>query len=732
MTHLQFSIRIISLDFLDLFIQLHPQLLHNFISHLLPNYVNLLSISYRAMGSSAAAPTSTPSSATQNTKPNKNILSSSVQVRTRLLSSFLKFLKFALQSLNLRKQHRFFIYKPKLTKDDNNNNNNINISTEVDENMKIDSNDNSDRNQNNFVNNNTIEYTWKENEMTQNYEKESTLTPLLHPPMRTTVTLTSSLLSNASNVSSNNDQNNDQQTTSKKESAVRSLENIKDVQDLSIELIPQLIEHWLECTPGEYPNTPDNLTALQLILDLMVLLIGASSEPSHHPTANLSYQNQLISTILPLFTRYVIVYFPFVSRTLVTNTGNSVDFAQKLNESISVLMTSFLKAENLGDDWSISIYQFLVRSIEKKKLNASLYVVLFHYSTLPVHSASNSFQMKMNLLRNFTDFAKQIQPRDQFVKEYSITFIVEVMNREIDFTLDVAKKRVFKNAIVYKPSLSSPSSNNNNDILAGNINEILEEWMTLLAKFIWQIGNKQIDISKNILNLFQRFASCSLNDPKFRAIFSNFQMKLSPFFFAKFKGKNHFGPFSSLPISLQKKSIELFYYFENISPSILYAVAQCCSKIEIDSIIYLLEIISYELAILPEDLANFLFDVFNFVHENFANQELTYQSRIQIILSRIQNILFSSPQTLAYLFPLILDQLKSQSAELNDNDNQLLQSQLTFYSICLQVQRKVKSLSDIETIVYVELLKFISSNNLIDEPAETIQTNFISKFFPIK
>lgn len=734
MTHLIFSIRLTALDLLDILLQSHPHLLANYIGYLLPNYINLLSLPCRSMGSSAAAtaPSNTHGGAGSNNnhhqhKANtKNILSSSVQIRIRLLSSFLRFLKFAIHHYDLRKPFGFISSK-KHSSSSFSSSSSSSVHDKLSTNMK---------NDHEGINNNT-EIEWKMEETSIDSSSTSDLRDsqnnllvrsFLHCNREQPILTSSSLLiTNAPKVQQMSrsslspsddsmhvdDSSSSQPSSSSFDSQIhnfRKLETLNDVEQLAIELTPQLVEHWLECSPGDYPNSSENLIALQIILDLFILLIGSTSKPTSHST---SYTSFMHSHLLPLLQKHVIVYFPFVSRSIIPppsssaeqpeKSHNTIDPAQKINESISVVMTSFLTPHNfLRDEWSVSVLDFLERSIEKKRLTTNMYIVFYHFATMqPIitnesDDISSLRQRKNDLFNHFTDLVKQINSVESMAKENAASFIIDLLQSQLATSFTNLMRFNFKRSTTVRSSFHTsnehPNHDDNQTIITEDISmdnnddgsvefdqydamaevststEVIEEWFSVLSKYVWQLGDKNLEITKNVITCFLRFAVFSSVNESCAAIYDNFQYKLIPYFSVNFKGKLTFGPFSKLPLYLQQKTVELLYYFRTFSPALLLSVAQCCSMIDERSIVYILETISHRSgSIAPLNFGHFLTNALLHSMENKKHPIC-----INRIFSEIQNIILRVQDDSSSVMDVFLSSFQEKS---NENQKHILRQQ---------------------------------------------------------
>jgi len=153
--------------------------------------------------------------------------------------------------------------------------------------------------------------------------------------------------------------------------------------------------------------------------------------------------------------------------------------------------------------------------------------------------------------------------------------------------------------------------------------EVFKKWVTSLPKMLWDLGDKDPAGSTLILGAFANIAK----QKKYSKLFSSLQVGLVPFFFVTVSLKNSessriFGPFIKLPPSIQKKAIDLLFYFDSYPQKLVIALANCanCFEVEGSTIRHLLQILDFRQELFsknPEFYLNFLVSVlFGYNHDD--------------------------------------------------------------------------------------------------------------------
>eukprot|EP00127_Corallochytrium_limacisporum_P004783 Clim_evm9s175 gene=Clim_evmTU9s175 len=108
------------------------------------------------------------------------------------------------------------------------------------------------------------------------------------------------------------------------------------------------------------------------------------------------------------------------------------------------------------------------------------------------------------------------------------------------------------------------------------------QWANQLPRILWQLSDRNPQQTELILTLLTNMAK---RDGASTQIFQELQSQLVPFFYTTVHIQNEtegetlepaFGPFIKLPLRLQRASLEMLYWLDQVSPKMLMGLAYCC------------------------------------------------------------------------------------------------------------------------------------------------------------
>ncbi|PRP82725.1 hypothetical protein PROFUN_09987 [Planoprotostelium fungivorum] len=114
----------------------------------------------------------------------------------------------------------------------------------------------------------------------------------------------------------------------------------------------------------------------------------------------------------------------------------------------------------------------------------------------------------------------------------------------------------------------------------------MKKWIESIPKALWELRGDQPHISLLYLRVCAQLG-------RFSDQFHLLEKPMIPFFMAsitkKEEKKEIFGPFLSLPPSVQKKSLELLSHFQHFSSELLHAMIAVSPFLELDSVTFMME-----------------------------------------------------------------------------------------------------------------------------------------------
>jgi len=489
--------------------------------------------------------------------------------------------------------------------------------------------------------------------------------------------------------------------------------DLEDVILIAKNISRMLIQHWMECLPGEYPSTPANSVSMSIILDLLIMIFDHLQ--SLNPPADLFY-SEFFETH-QLFQRHIFLFFPYAEKNTSSTTTSSTapvplalhsetyesmveagDFISGwlINYSVCELMSFFSPfasesasptptntntSSSIADSspwrdssvpassqsttsWLTRVVHYYEETFQSNKPLTQMLLkpfrrLLFELEDRRARANETELKtidgMKAGLLLSFSELFQKTHPQSSLKRE-CVAFMSDVMETLL-------------------------MSNTGDEAQTQNLlEEVAPKWMETLPKLLWQLGDRQVETSRLILSLMQRF--CRFGSRAMGPVISTLSLSLVPFLFMQAparppasKGKEMYGPFVRLPSDLQSLSLDLMYYLDSFSDSLLKGLIACSrpsiklpgvaqpTSIPTSTLVHLMEIIhSRRSTMTLSAFLSFFFSLLS-VHLQPGQQTTLTQSAVfqqnvsstffqrqSIVVQRTTQLLKSSPEIRSVLF----------------------------------------------------------------------------------
>lgn len=571
MTHIHKEIRSQSLEFLNLLSSHVPTLICNFSTELIPNFVYLLKLASRSVNN-------TTSTTTQNSESSKEKNKSTNNLRLKIVTSFLKFIK-------------------TLFSNKNNDNKLLNLTKQK-----------------------TIEIKWQKTKPLPS--NISVLALSIHNnSYNSSLPLYLVLKQDSNNLNSKINQSEEKINSNESDSNENwwySLQNEKQISELSNRITPLLIDYWMEATPTEFPNTTENLLMMQKILEILAII---------HAKCNDISDNEIGSNLgsFYMLNRYIFTLFPFGERIIrLPGERAAIDLSEKFNHSICLIAKRFITTHEISSSWVQRIINFLILSFDNNEIEniQPLLDIMQRYFSLSIFKQEGiDIQQKNQLWNVFTNYFSKLQIFSP-MKMVCLQFIQKIL------------KLNFKQ---------------NQNLLS---NEIEKKWLNLLPRLLFKAKSKTlIPMKEQILDILLEYATNSIQNKSSSLIFNEIQPLIIPFFYANVSNQDFFGSFCSSSLHLQRKSIFILNYFDRLTLPLLHGLVMCCKspqRLHVDIIVQILELVHYKKSSLsiPEFLS-FLLNILitiGIIDENSSHKIiLESQQQLQTVLHHINQIISLLP-----------------------------------------------------------------------------------------
>lgn len=369
------------------------------------------------------------------------------------------------------------------------------------------------------------------------------------------------------------------------------------------QLRPLLIEHWLECTPSENPNTLANLRAMQAVLDVMLLL-----HQQHAPPAP---QTPDAADALSAILRHIVPHFPFHYHIPELSDAKQRDeVVGNLNSTLCLLLSCFftVKESNLfligkpssepRINWIDEVCSHVTTRLSSGEgsRGSRLLAVIRRYLAAAgslVSSGSDSYQYGRYsaLLEAFSSFYTAAHPQSNTKRE-CVSFIAEVLR------------------LSHQEHTSGDAGADTRMLVP---KEVAAQWLLSLPKLLWQLASSNSQVVADVLAVLGHFARSARESSEAQALYDSIQTSLVPLFYtvitsaqpkrprtqrkqiskqqvsaasatpaavapAANQTKQIYGPFLALKPEYQHKCLDLVYYFSTLSLPMLRALAAVSTK----------------------------------------------------------------------------------------------------------------------------------------------------------
>eukprot|EP00833_Pecoramyces_ruminatium_P016481 jgi/Orpsp1_1/1190513/evm.model.d7180000079499.1 len=109
--------------------------------------------------------------------------------------------------------------------------------------------------------------------------------------------------------------------------------------------------------------------------------------------------------------------------------------------------------------------------------------------------------------------------------------------------------------------------------------EHLKKMFTTLPRLMWELKTIYLKTTETIFDILLKLFKFGVNFQERIKFLENLQMTMIPYFYVEIPNKGSiFGPFIQLPLDLQKKLINVIYYFPTINEKFFKALLTCCKN----------------------------------------------------------------------------------------------------------------------------------------------------------
>jgi Rix1 complex component involved in 60S ribosome maturation len=339
-----------------------------------------------------------------------------------------------------------------------------------------------------------------------------------------------------------------------------------------------LMRFWLELSPSEALRSPDTLSRMHLLLDIVNWLIAEHLSPS----ASASIAQRPVGRLL---VRHLSAHFPFEESPSTPAPARAQLLANNLlmceilcrciggNDNDNVSDSGSDDDDDRGQhgsiEWSERMTFFLaarIRAIANKASGGKK----AKSGSVDLDQAKRLLDVACALLRsNANDDAKKSLLRAVFDLHSRAARRSEACQLALRSLLDMWRA----------------------GLLDGDA-ELVRAWIGSLPRMLWQLGAERPDSTSCALE------ALSLVGARHREFVEPLQNALVPLFYTSIasKGREVFGPFVQLPDAQQRQMVELLFNFdEPLALPLLRAVGVCCSRghaVSVDTARYACELIA--------------------------------------------------------------------------------------------------------------------------------------------
>ncbi|ORX53017.1 hypothetical protein BCR36DRAFT_369273 [Piromyces finnis] len=367
---------------------------------------------------------------------------------------------------------------------------------------------------------------------------------------------------------------------------------LKDFMDV---LLPVLFNCWIETSSDAFignVNFSPALVIIKTIIQIQNLVWKKYSE-------NQTEANSWVESYLKLIINHMMIYFPFGSEKCSIKDQKTEDYVKEININFCELLSIFLSLE--WDDNSKLIHVCLNNLMKyfniffgKRKNNKFVMI-----NDIKAEHLNTLFPAILKLINSLpeNDVIKIIDIiSEYFIKVHSQSGAKRALISFINQLLD-------ENELFYQ----SP-------VFFDHMKKIYSS----LSRLMWELKTIYLKTTETIFDILLKLFKFGISFQERIQFFESLQMTMIPYFYVEIPNKGSvFGPFIQLPSNLQKKLINVIYYFPSINEKFFKSLLICCknqylSSESVDKILEVFELrqnLPYTNKIIPKQYLSFILSI---------------------------------------------------------------------------------------------------------------------------
>jgi len=332
----------------------------------------------------------------------------------------------------------------------------------------------------------------------------------------------------------------------------------------------------------------------------------------------------------------MMIYFPFGNEKCSIKDQKTEDYVKEININFSELLSIFLSL-NWNDESKLvtvclnNLMKYfniffgkrkndkfvMINDIKGEHLNALFPAILKLINSLPQNDA-------LKIVDIVAEYFVKVHSQSG-AKRSLISFVNQLLDENHLF---------YKNPVFF---------------------EHLKKMFSTLPRLMWELKTIYLKTTETIFDILLKLFKFGVNFQERIQFLENLQMTMIPYFYVEIPNKGAiFGPFIKLPSNLQKKLVNIIYYFPSINEKFFKSLLACCknkdlSSETIDKILEVFELrqnLPYTNKISPKQYLSFLLSILmgynnneiEKLNERYLDKQVIPTLKVQEVLSKKRKI----------------------------------------------------------------------------------------------
>ncbi|ORX86808.1 hypothetical protein BCR32DRAFT_289738 [Anaeromyces robustus] len=459
-----------------------------------------------------------------------------------------------------------------------------------------------------------------------------------------------------------------------------NLNNKSQLKDFMDILLPVLFNCWIETSSDAFignVNFSPTLVIIKTIIQIQNLVWKKYSESEKE-------SNEWVESYLKLIINHMMIYFPFGNEKCSIKDQKTEDYVKEINIIFCELLSTFLSLNwndnskliticlnNLMKYFNIFFGKrknekfVMINDIKAEHLNTLFPAILKLINSLPQNDS-------LKIVDIISEYFMKVHSQSG-AKRSLIKFINQLLNENNLF---------YQNPVFF---------------------EHIKKVFSSLPRLMWELKTVYLNTTETIFDILLKLFKFGINFQERIQFLENLQMTMIPYFYVEIPNKGSiFGPFIQLPCELQKKLINIIYYFPTINEKLFKAILTCCknkflSSETIDKILEVFELrqnLLFTTKIQPQQYLSFILTILMGYNSNeLETLNKRYLDKQVIPALKVQEVLSNSKKR------------KIDDDEINAKNEQIANIWKRQNEINNSVVKRLKSLNGIPQNKILNLLE---------------------------